>query len=418
MNELQLDPILVQWLRDGPAVGPEHGLQRALAASRKVNQRPGWTFGSSWLPTQVVGLDLRVSRGLAVGLLLVVTVALLAMFAAVAGTIPRQTRPITQGNLIAYQDGSAIAVAQPDGADRRTLTAGVGFARLPVFSPDGHRVAFVAPSSADARGGRLLVVPVDGRRDPVDLSDGIEVVASDVPQISWSPDGSRIAFAAQKESVTTIFVAASDGTGAPVAITNSSADRDLPTWSPDGSWIGFRERDPDGIRTRLRRVTPDGADVQEITAVIAADAYLSKPRWFQGTEPTSYWYSPGFGTETTAYIDLGFTHKNQPWAGSPGGLADFGIPWSPNGTQLAFLSRDEGVVVADYDGTDPYDGHVRILGHVADCWIDWAPGGDALFGGSPDGCNGVVVIPVGNPGAAFTVPGSMAGIASWQPRVR
>jgi len=62
-----------------------------------------------------------------------------------------------------------------------------------------------------------------------------------------------------------------------------------------------------------------------------------------------------------------------------------------------------------------YDGQLRSLGHVAACWVDWAPDGTSLYGGSPDGCEGVVVIPLSNPGAAVRVPGSTAGVASWQP---
>ncbi len=320
-----------------------------------------------------------------------------------------------QGHTIAYQEGSAIYMARPDGSERRELSGAVPFARLPVFSPDGQKVAFVAPSSAGAMGGRLLVVPIDGPGPPVDVSNGIEVLASDVPQMSWSPNGKSIAFSALRDGVATIFVAPSDGSHAPAPITDSGANRDVPTWSPRGDWIGFREREPDGTRTRLRRVSPDGTNVQEVTTVIASDAYLSKPRWFGGTSPASYWYAPGFGSATSAYIDLGANHKNVPWVGVPGGLVDVGLPWSPDGTRLVFLTRDEGVIIADYDGTEPYNGGLRRLGPVAACWVDWSPDGNSLYGGSPDGCNGVVVIPLANPAAATRVPGSTAGIANWQP---
>ena len=414
MNEMKLDPILAEWLRAGTENGSEHGLSRALAAIRRVDQRPGWTFTGWWLPTRVGALDTRAAHTLALGLVLIAIIALLAMTLALAGNLLRPVQPALRGDLIAYQDGSGISVSRPDGADRRELSTAVAFARLPVFSPDGHRIAFVAPSSADARGGRLLVVPVEGSSPPVDVGNGIEILESDVPQMSWAPDGARIAFAARVDGVATILVATSDGSRPPVQITDRSVDRDLPTWSPDGNWIGFREKDPDGIRTRLRRVSPDGTNVEEITQVIAADAYLSKPRWAAGNSSTSYWFNAGFGSDALAYLDLGATHHLQPWIGTPGGLADFGLPWSPDGTQLVILTRDEGVIVADYDSTEPYDGHLRRLGPVAACWVDWAPSGTALYGGSPDGCDGVVVIPLADPGAASTLIGSTAGVASWQ----
>ena len=74
------------------------------------------------------------------------------------------------------------------------------------------------------------------------------------------------------------------------------------------------------------------------------------------------------------------------------------------------------MIIADYDSIgETYAAQVRRLGRVADCWVDWAPDGKSLYGGSPDGCHGVVVIPLSDPGAAITVPGSTAGVASWQP---
>ena len=414
MTDLELDPILAQWLRDGPEHGREHGLERALAATRRVDQRPAWTFPRRWLPAHAAGAQMGVSRLVVLGLALTVA-ALLAMAVVAAGTILRTSRPVGQGDMIAYQEGAAIYVARPDGSDRLDLSGAVPFARLPVFSPDGQRVAFVAPSSAGALDGRLMVAPIDGAGPAIEVSDSMELLASDVPQMSWSPDGERIAFSGLEHGVATIFVTASDGGRAPVAITDGTADRDVPTWSPDGDWIGFREKDGDGIRTSLRRTSPDGTDVQEITLVIAPDASLSKPRWISGANPMSYWFNAGLGSEASAYIDLGAGHKNEPWTGEPGGWPDFGLPWSPDGQRLAILTRDEGVIIADYDATEPYDGHLRRLGRVAACWVDWAPDGTALYGGSPDGCNGVVVIPLSDPGAATTVPGSTSGVASWQP---
>jgi Tol biopolymer transport system component len=427
-TDLRVDPIIAQWLASGPEVGPEHGLQRALAATRKVQQRPGWTFASWWLPAGAAGLDLRVSRTQALALLVVATLAVLAVAASLAGTFlqPNPTSspapPVEQGNLIAYQEGPPITgsghvtfLARPDGSARRPLTRIVPFSRLPVFSPDGQRVVFLSPSSERTRDGRLLVVRIDGTGQLVQVDGGIQSLPADVPQVSWSPDGSRIAFAGTLDGISTIFVTPSDGSAAPVAITDASAHRNSPTWSPDGAWIAFRERDLDGVRTRLRRASPDGATVEEITLVVADDAYLSRVRWREADGPMAYWYNPGFGSETSAYIDLLFTHKNEPWRGTPGGSWDSGVTWAPDGSKIAFLTQDEGVVIADFDPTEPYDGRVVSLGPVADCWVDWAPTGDALYGGAPGGCNGVVVIPLADPGAATTIPGSTAGVASWQP---
>ena len=437
MSDLWLDSIIVDWLREGPGPGPELGLERALAATRPVRPRPAWAFPRRWLPSPMADVQIWVSRRVQVAIVAALTIAaILALATAFGGPRPRPDPLGEQGNAIAYQEGPAIYAAWPDGSHRIQLSADVPFARLPVFSPDGQRLAFVAPPSADALSGRLMVVPVDGSGPANDVSQGIDVVASDVPQISWSPDGTQIAFSGLADGVATIFVATSDGSAGPRAISDNTANRDLPTWSPDGGVIGFREKDPDGIHTRLRYTRPDGTEGLAINVVIAEDAFLSKLRWQTAipgdvgageptsTRPMSYWWNVGFGTDTSAYIDLRSGNNLQPWTGTPGGLDDFGIPWAPDGDQVVVLTQSEGVLVADDTGRlasdinrwdNVYLGQVRSLGPVAACWVDWAPDGTSLYGGSPDGCEGVVVIPLSNPDAAIRVPGSTAGVASWQP---
>jgi len=415
MSSRLVDATIADWLREGPERGPRHGLERALAATRRVDQRPGWSFPRWWLPRPIAGVDLHVPRLAGAGLLLLVSLLLLALLAiAFSGSRPRGPFGPAGERLIAFQDGTSIAVARVDGGGLRSISGGVPFARSPSFSPDGSRVAFVAPATADALGGRLVVVAVDGTGPPVTVSRRVEVVGSPVSQVAWSADGRMLAFAGEDGGGSRIFVATADG-GSLVAVTDDSAIRDLPTWSPDGEWIAFREKDRDGLRTRLRMTRPDGSEVQEVTLVIGADAVLSKLRWSSGHGPLSYAYSPGFGVATSVYIDLGFQHNNQPWTDGVGGFVDHGIPWSPDGSRLAFLTSMGDLIVADNDATEPYDGHLRRLGRLLDCWVEWAPDGSALYGGSPGDCSETILVPLSDLTATYRLPGSPSTVASWQP---
>jgi hypothetical protein len=420
MKQLPMDPLVADWLREGTTHGPSEGLQRALDATRTVSQRPGWTFLRRWLPGPLA--DAQLTFPLPAGVTLMLLLSLLLLIGLAAAMVATRPPPIrlplgpSAEVLVAYQEGASIVAARIDGSDGRLVSGAVDYARSPVFSPDGSRIAFVAPRTPDALGGRLLVVPVDGSGPAIDVSQGIEVWPSSVPQISWSPDGSQIAFAGEQDGVATIFVGNGDGSGV-APITDQLAQRDLPSWSPDGNWIAYRATEPDGLRRHLEMTRPDGSEVQQVTTVIAEDANLSRLDWSPINDSLSYAMNVGFGTQSRAVIDLRFTHTNEPWSDGIGGWFEAGVPFSPDGTQLAILTADNGLIVADYDQTGPeYEGEVRQLGPLVDCWVDWSPDGTALYGGSPDDCTATVVIPLADPQAAVTLP--MSGVASWQPLER
>ena len=80
-----------------------------------------------------------------------------------------------------------IWIARP-GATPQRLTASSDREYSPSLSPDGKWIAYVTWN--DAQGGRLWKAPSDGSGAPVELSQAPAFYSS--PE--WSPDGSRIAF--------------------------------------------------------------------------------------------------------------------------------------------------------------------------------------------------------------------------------
>ena len=417
MTDQQFDPALSAWLQEGPERGPQHGLDRALAATRRVNQRPGWVFPRRWLPRAVADWQPRVPAAMMIGLLIVLMLLLVIALGVALGGLPRHIKSpfgAAGDRLVAYQDGTAILVAHIDGTGERVISGSVPYARSPLFSPNGKLVAFVAPSAPNELGGTLFVTPADGGGQPRELSRGLELAEANISSLAWSPDGTRIAFSAPVDGVPRIFVVSVDGSTL-TPVTDETAARDLPTWSPDGTRIGFREKDPDGLRVRLRTMQADGSDMQEVDLMVASDAFLSKVRWRPGDAPFSYVFSPGFGAPTSGKVSFLFGHGYEIWSQGAGGFADNGVPWAPDGSKLAMITASDGVITVNYHNTELWDHQVRHLGDIADCWVEWVPDGTGLYGGSPGDCSRTVLIPLSQPSSPWYLPGTASGTASWQP---
>ncbi len=78
MNE-SMDRVLADWLHEGPEEGPREGLERSLAATRRVRQRRGWTLPERWIPMELTMARTRVQRPiLAIVMLALLIVAVVA----------------------------------------------------------------------------------------------------------------------------------------------------------------------------------------------------------------------------------------------------------------------------------------------------------------------------------------------------
>jgi Tol biopolymer transport system component len=157
-----------------------------------------------------------------------------------------------------------------DGSNIRRLTS-TGSQIQPRWSPDGQRIAFVwyqttAPPSSTT-GGRIAIINTDGTGFRIlthsSLSDG---------SLTWSPDGSRIAFATfaslggSMQGYAVLAIMNADGSGV------RTLENTMFVGTPDWSWSGGRiyfSSNASGMGM-IYSIRSDGRDQRRVTAMMAA----------------------------------------------------------------------------------------------------------------------------------------------------
>lgn len=247
------------------------------------------------------------------------SMAALALVLAAPGVAPNvayaradQAAPNAEGAARAAQSGVQIA-------DLFVLRS----AGDPEVSPDGSRVLFVVqmPVQKGAPQGHIWIA--DTVSHTAKPWGGGEGVRGNSPR--WSPDGSRIAFEGSSNGKSGVIVANGDGSNPMLVAETQGTNELLPgsndqfAWSPDGKRIAFVSA-VDGPEPAM-----DGDPM-----VITRYAY----RPMNG-------YPDRFVDNRRQHlfvVDLATRNVRQL---TDGVRSEHSIDWSPDGTQLAFLSNYE-----------------------------------------------------------------------------
>jgi dipeptidyl aminopeptidase/acylaminoacyl peptidase len=88
----------------------------------------------------------------------------------------------------------------------------------------------------------------------------------------WSPDGGRISFDSRPNGHSQVFVMDAEG-GTPRAVTPADQESVMPEWSVDGEWIYYTVLAPDGS-SKIYKVPSRGG---QVSTVFAGNAYGSFP---------------------------------------------------------------------------------------------------------------------------------------------
>jgi hypothetical protein len=281
---------------------------------------------------------------------------------------PPIVAPSVSNGLIVFslplkRGGEHLFGVAPDGSALRQLTPeGAAVYRSPDIAPDGTTVVAVHEIEGFEPGQSVLVtVPITGG-SPTWLTEETWHVLDP----TWSPDGTRIAFAGSPGGPFGIYVFEL-GTGE-VRLVPGTDEIDVgdPTWSPDGSriafeaWEGTQPEQWDIYSVRL-----DGSELTNLTNT--PNESETWPAWSWANDRIAFVQSgPAEGALLTIAPD-----GTDPMRGYSGELIPANPTWSPDGMLLAFSAGTGQVYTIGADGTgfEPVPG---ALGETA--WQTLAQG--------------------------------------------
>jgi dipeptidyl aminopeptidase/acylaminoacyl peptidase len=294
----------------------------------------------------------------------------------VAAPPAHATFPGANGKIAYVQQGTGIETVNPDGSDRKLLLAtccgGVS------WSPDGTKIAYGASSDG------LDVADADG-------TNAHEILARPPGRAleypTWSPDQTKLAFLSfdalcQNDfcGYNELWTVNADGTGAARLPGTSVQNPGPPKWSPDGAWIAFSDA---ANFNSMYVIRPDGS---QKTALAGHALPLS---WSPDARKILYYSS--------ALVDL-YTIKpdgtgNARLPGWPQGQdASGGASWSPDGSKIVVATPDPTCVQPQCYGSDLFvinadgSGQTNITNTppANDYGPDWQP-----IPNRPPDCSGV-----------------------------
>jgi serine/threonine-protein kinase len=272
-------------------------------------------------------------------------------------TVTGKAVPLDGGvrNFAVAESGTLVIVRRPENVEAELmLVERSGAARplaeqrrdylFPQFAPDGGRLAV---EIHDESGGHIWVY---------DRAAGTLARLTSRGHNSrpvWSPDGSEIAYASARDSLSGVYRMRADGGGDERAIGRSGTTTGFTdvSWSPDGRLIAYAGRTPTGPARDLWVVATDpdsaGRPVVETPADESRPVFSPDGRWLAYTSDES--------GRREVYV-RSFPGPGGRWLISTDG--GDGPRWNPRGGELFYIGPDGWIHAAQLE----FGADVRVTG--------------------------------------------------------
>jgi Tol biopolymer transport system component len=271
-----------------------------------------------------------------------VTVAA-CLLALVVSVEPSQATFPGENGKIAFVN-TGLYTIKPDGSDPTLLLGAESDIRNVVWSPDGTKIAFEHQEPSDFYDNDIYVMNADGS-DLTNLTNTSIEQGEQYPR--WSPDGSKLAFERNRN----IWMMNADGSDQTRLTDTAPSDfggNSAPEWSPDGSKIAF-------VKSLL-------FDEKEGSNIYVADADGSNEIPLTNNRANEFdpvWSPDGskiaFQSTRNGYGEIFTINPNGSNLSrlTNNESADFRPVWRPDGTKIAFLCAElPGICTINPDGSD------------------------------------------------------------------
>ena len=268
----------------------------------------------------------------------------------------------TGGDGVIQADG--IYVVHADGTELTALVAAAG-ARNPAWSPDGMSIAYF-----DGRGVNVINADGSGKRFVTEA----KAWGGWAGWLTWSPDGTQIAFTSYTGDKSDLYIVNTDGSGRR-QLTNGEPETRVGHlgWAPDGR-IFFDRRAGGAGETRIYSVNADGTGSTRLRVVpgIGSQSLSADGKWLLVWEANGLVRVPASDPKPREEVLVAYGITQRIKARSFFALAS---AWAPGGDKIAFAADQQAWIpptalwVMDADGH-----HLRKIPHAGAGWNPvWRP---------------------------------------------